>query len=159
MNRFLFSLATLLIGCATEGAKLSESQEALSGDCGAQTVATLNESVYLTEANYVPIMSACVGRATPGYIDSLAVFYGDTDVDGAAILVDSVDGVPVVDASPEVQLSPEPNTTTTIAGSVYVEPGKHTISMVVRTGGPGATIGAWPGTWLNVTARQQFDIP
>lgn len=156
--RLIPLIAVTLLGCSSTTPiapePSTEAQQGQSADCGAVGYAEIAEPIYLAPANYEVLASACVARATWGWIDVSGLLAATSAVD--VHVVASVDGTNV---GPEVQAPLGPALATPVGGAVFVEPGKHLVELRVATGGPGAFVNVLAGSWIRGEARQDLAAP
>jgi hypothetical protein len=156
MKRSLAFLALCLVGCAQPPEITAEASLPASGDCLAQASSTLGEPLFWPQADYATVVSACVMRKTPGFIDVQAWLLATSYVDVHALVSIEGEAINSFDiVGGEVQATLGNSAATTLLGSHYVEPGAYTLSIRVATGAPDATVAALAGTWIMGTARPQ----
>lgn len=128
---------------------LADVAQSQGAGCEAIGYSEVVEPIWLADANYDVITSACVYRSTWGWIDVSGILAATSAVD--VHVVATVDGSNV---GAEVQAPIGPVLATPVGGAAYVEPGKHAVAIQVYTGGPGAYVQALQGTWIRGEARR-----
>jgi len=123
--------------------------------CPAHSHATLESAFAPEQPDYEPVVSTCISRSTPGWVDVHGILAATSavDVHVVASIADSAAGGWAA-LGPELQAPLGWALGTPVGGSVYAPAGNHVVSIRVSTGAPSASVVVLSGTWIEAEARQ-----
>lgn len=123
--------------------------------CPTHSHATLNDTLAPEQPDYDAVVSTCVSRATPGWIDVHGLLAATAAVDVHVVAtIESDPAIGWVTVGPELQAPLGWSLGTPIGGSAYALAGNHIVSIRVATGAPDALVYVLSGTWIEAEARQ-----
>ena len=154
----LLCAAIIATACAPTPAPDSMPTEMRAGFvsmCPAHAHATLDGALAPEHPDYEAVLSTCVSRSTPGWVDVHGILAATSAVDVhvvATIEASGSENWTPVGAESQAPLGWALGTP--LGGSAYVPAGNHVVSIRVATGAPNASVVVLSGTWIEAEARQ-----
>ena len=123
--------------------------------CPAHAHATLEGALAPDHPDYEAVLSTCVSRSTPGWVDVHGILAATSAVDVHVVAtIESSGSENWMPVGAELQAPLGWALGTPLGGSAYVLAGTHVVSIRVATGAPNASVVVLSGTWIEAEARQ-----
>lgn len=123
--------------------------------CPAHAHATLEGALAPDHPDYEAVLSTCVSRSTPGWVDVHGILAATSAVDVHVVAtIESSGSENWMPVGAELQAPLGWALGTPLGGSAYVLAGNHIVSIRVATGAPNASVVVLSGSWIEAEARQ-----